>query len=285
MRALADFVMRGRYQAIGVAMLASATSIFAWVGAAVVALVILRRGPGHGLVVLGWSLLPALAVALWRADLGALTVLIGGAVAALVLRRTVSWPLALVAAVAAGLLTALLLHVAGNAYVDQLIAALRDAFEELRERVPEGQGGALVEPARAQITGLLALSTTVTSVLSLLLARWWQAMLYNPGGFRKEFHRLRLPPLLAAGLIAAGILATLPGPDYRLWAALFAVPFTVAGFALAHGAAGLKGWGRGPLVALYVSWLLFGWVKVLLLLLALVDSWVDIRGRLARRAE
>src|SRR5690606_5940192 len=118
------------------------------------------------------------------------------------------------------------------------------------------------------------------------LARWWQAMLYNPGGFREEFHRLRLPPLLAAGLIAAGIVATLPGPDYRLWAALFAVRFTVAGFALVHGVAGLNGWGRGPLVALYLCWLLFGWAKAMLLLAALVDSWVDIRRRVSRqRAE
>lgn len=282
MRALAEFVMRGRTQAIIVAVLAAATSLFAWIGAAVVALVTLRRGPGAGFVVLGWALLPALAVALWRADLGPLTLLLGGAAAALVLRQTVSWPLALVTAAAAGLLTTLALQTVGSAYVDQLLAALRELFGELRSQMPAEQRALLSEPTAAQVAGLLGLSTAATSVIALLLARWWQAALYNPGGFREEFHRLRLPPLVSAGLIGAGVVATLPGPDYRFWAAIFAVPFTVAGFALMHGAVALKGWKRGPLVVLYVTWLFSDWVKALVLLAALVDSWWDFRGRLAR---
>ena len=93
---------------------------------------------------------------------------------------------------------------------------------------------------------------------------------------------MRLPPLLATGLIGAGVLATLGGPAWYFWALLFAVPLVVSGFALVHGAVALKGWQRMPLVILYVTWLFSGWVKALLLLLAVVDSWWDFRGRIAR---
>jgi hypothetical protein len=282
MRALAEFVMRGRSQAIAVAALAVASSLFSWVGAAVVALVVLRRGPAHGFVVLGWSLLAALIVALWRSDLGPMTALICAAVAALVLRNTVSWPLTLVTCSGLGLVTAAGFQTVGSGYVDGLLQALGQLFAEMRSQLPVEQQPMLRDPVAAQVTGLLGLATTLSTVVSLLLARWWQSMLYNPGGFREEFHQLRVPPLLAAGLIGCGVLATLAGPTYHFWALLFGVPLAVAGFALVHGAVALKGWSRTPLVILYVTWLLSGWVKALLLLLAVVDSWWDFRGRIAR---
>lgn len=283
MRALAEFVMRGRIQAIAVASLAAASSLFAWVGAAVVALVVLRRGPAQGLVVLGWSLLAALAVALWRSDLGPVTALVGAAIAALVLRATVSWPLALTASAALGLVVAVGFQTIGSHYVDTLLQALAQLFAEMRSSLPEEQRVMLRDPVASQVSGLLGLSTTMATVISLLLARWWQSMLYNPGGFRVEFHQLRLPPLLATGLVAGAVLvAVLGGPAWYFWALLFAVPLVVAGFALVHGAVALKGWRRMPLVILYVTWLFSGWVKALLLLLAVVDSWWDFRGRIAR---
>ena len=285
MRALAEFVMRGRLQATVVASLAAASSLFTWVGAAVVALVVLRRGTAQGLVVLGWSLLAALAVALWRSDLGPLTSLLGAAVVAQVLRTTVSWPLALVASSLLGAVVAVGFQTVGSHYVDTLLQALGQLFAEMRQQLPAEQRALLHDPVASQVSGLLGLSTTIATVISLLLARWWQSMLYNPGGFREEFHQLRMPPLLSTVLIGAGVLATLGGPAYYFWALLFAVPLVVAGFALVHGAVALKGWQRTPLVILYVTWLFSGWVKALLLLLAVVDSWWDFRGRIARSKE
>jgi hypothetical protein len=59
-----------------------------------------------------------------------------------------------------------------------------------------------------------------------------------------------------------------------------ALPFAAAGLALVHGMAALKGWGRGPLVTMYVAWFfLLGPITATLFLLALIDSWVDFRGR------
>ncbi len=60
MRILAEFIMRGRVQAITVVVLASAVPMMFWLSAAAVSLVLLRRGLNDALSVIVWALLPAL---------------------------------------------------------------------------------------------------------------------------------------------------------------------------------------------------------------------------------
>jgi len=281
MRALAEFVMRGRAPAIGVAILGIVLPLFVWISAAVVGLVALRRSSRDTVIVLGWTAVAALAVLIGFRDPGPLTALIATATAALLLRWTRSWPLALLAIVGIGLLSALLLNGFGSDLVGELTSALNQLLAKLKAQMPANQAQLIGALAPAQISGLLGLRSACLAVIALLLARWWQALLYNPGGFREEFHRLRLPPVLAVGLLGAALLTNVFGNEYAVWSALFGLPFIVAGFALVHGIAGIKGWGRGPLVVLYIAWiLLWELVTAALLLLALIDSWWNFRARL-----
>lgn len=286
MRAVAEFAMRGRVQAIGIAVLGLVLPLFVWASAAIVGLVALRRGGQDTVVVLGWVLLAAVAVLFWQGDPGPLTALIATPVAALVLRWTGSWPLALVAIVVSGVLSALVINTAGGAFVTQLVTLLNEFIGKLREQMPAEQAAMLGELTVVQVSGLLALRSACLTVVALLVARWWQATLYNPGGFRDEFHRVRLPLPLALGLIAAGFAMALLGEDYRWWSALLVLPFVVAGLALIHGVVGLKGWGRAPLVVLYLALIVLWEVTTAtLLLLALVDSWLNFRERLRARLQ
>lgn len=286
MRALAEFVMRGRAQAIGVAVAGIVLPFFVWISAAVVGLVVLRRSPQDAFIVLGWSVLAAAAMMLWHGDPGPLAAMFGTAVAAAVLRWMRSWPLALAVIVVAGLLSALLLNIADGGFIAELVTRLNAFLTMLREQMPAEQAALLGEMNAVQVSGLLGLRSAFLMVIALVLARWWQALLYNPGGFREEFHRLRLPVPIVLALLAAGLLLALVGGEYKIWALLFALPFVVAGFALVHGVVGIKRWGRGPLVVLYVAWVLV-WelVTATLLLLAVADSWWDFRGRLRARQE
>ncbi len=283
MRALAEFVMRGRMPAVGVAVVAVVVPFLAWVGAAVVSLVTLRRGAADGIIILGWTALPALAMVLTAGDIGPLATLLAAALCAVVLRVTVAWSYTLAAAVATGMVTALLLLLFGSTYLEALSASVGELFRQVQEQM--GPDVRLPVPTPGQVSGFLGFSVTCSAVVALLLARWWQALLYNPGGFREEFHALRLPRGVTTALIGFGLLLALAGPDYQIWALMFSVPFTVAGFALVHGLAAQRGWGRGIVVAVYLAWLLLDPAKAVLLLAAVADSWWDFRGRGGKKAQ
>jgi len=103
MRSLAEFAMRSRATALLVAVLSTGTSLFFWVGAAVVALVTLRKGTSEGLILLLWSLLPAGAVLYLLAEVLPVANLIAAFLLAWVLRNTISLATTLIMAPVTGL--------------------------------------------------------------------------------------------------------------------------------------------------------------------------------------
>jgi len=279
MRALAEYVMKGRSQAVIIAVIATGSIIFSWVGAAIIALVTLRQGPKHGSYVLLWTMLPALVLAS-MGDTTPVTTLLGAMLGATVLRLTGTWSWTLVATVVSGLITGLLLLAFGQGYIEELLKLLNETLTQLSSQSGEGSPLVTGEPTPLQIAGLLGLSNAFTVAMCLVLARWWQALLYNPGGFGDEFKRLRLSPQLAIGLLLPGLALSTLGSDYRLWAVIFSVPFMFAGFALVHALVAQKNMKGGWLTVFYISWLLLDPMKALLIVAAVVDSWVDIRKRL-----
>lgn len=279
MRALAEYVMRGRMQAVMVAVVATGSVLFAWLGAAVVALVTLRKGTSQGLYVLFWALLPAFIVA-WGGDTGPLTTLLGVALGAWVLRSSQSWPLALSAAVLSGLLVGMALMLFGDQYLQTLVALVADFFARLQE---QNEGMQLADPTAAQVAGLLGWGNALSVSLCLLLARWWQSVLYNPGGFKTEFQLFRLPRPMTVLLLLVGIALASLGANYWFWALILSLPFIFAGFGLVHAIAAKRQLSGFWLGCFYFSWLLLDPVKVLLLLAVVVDSWYDLRARVASR--
>ena len=280
MRALAEYVMRGRTQAVLVATMATGTVFFSWLGAAVIALVTLRKGPAQGGFVLFWALLPALALLLWG-DTSPMSTIVSVMLVAAVLWASMSWPLSLVAAVVTGLLTSLMLMTVGSEYLDQLLAMLTEMLLQMQQQATvAGQAQAeLTMPSAMQVAGLLGLSNAFTVTMCLVLARWWQAALYNPGGFGVEFQQLRLPPVLTVMLLSLGIAVSSLGMEYRFWALIFAVPFIFSGFSLLHALAAAKKLSSNWLAMAYIAWLILDPVKVALLLLVVADSWLNFRSR------
>jgi hypothetical protein len=179
-------------------------------------------------------------------------------------------------------ISALLFETVAASYVQQWLGSVQQLFGEFAKQNPAG-AAQLPTMSVSMVSGALGWGTCSSVVVGLVLARWWQATLYNPGGFRSEFHELRLPPVMALGLLAAAIGITAIGGDYAFWALIFTVPLGIAGLALVHGVVGRMQWGRGALVGVYLALLLIGWAKFILLLMALVDSFVNIRARLKPR--
>ncbi len=285
MRALAEFIMRGRMQAIFVVAGAAALPMLFWLSAAAGSLVLLRRGLNDALSVLVWAVIPALAW--WYfGDPRTLLVLLGSLGLALLLRSHASWVRVMVCSVGLGLLYVWALGaVFGEpiaALASELQKVLPDALSGAYQQLSVEERGRLESLLVPVLTGLLAALLQIVTLLSLMLGRYWQAALYNPGGFGSEFRALRFPPMLAMLLLVGMLLGPNLGAQLAVLTPLCSVPLVFAGLALMHG---LVAQGRLPrfwLVGLYVTLVLFmQLVYPLLAVLAIVDSLFDFRGRAA----
>ena len=107
MKGLAEFVMRGRLQALLVIVAGAGSLLFCWISAAALALVTLRKGAGPGAWLFMWALLPAGTLLYVYGDSGPLALLVGTWFWRMVLRTTVSLPLAVLAECGVGWLTGL----------------------------------------------------------------------------------------------------------------------------------------------------------------------------------
>ncbi len=297
MRALASFTLRGRSQATMaatvLAMLALVMPLLSIPSSAVVALVTLRKGSVEGLLVgvmssLATGVLAFLLLGSPVPVIGFLLVLwmpvwaIGG-----LLRSSRSLGMALQAGAGFGLLLILVLYIQlgdPRAQWMEILQPLAEGFVESQLLEVE-QSQVFVQFMAGWMTGIFAAGFYFQLILAMLLARAWQAGLYNPGGFREEFHTLDIGrPLGLVALVLFG-LALVLGEDSstlaRELALLLAPLFLLQGLAVAHRIVAVSGMSIGWLAALYL--LLFFAVPhaaLIVIFTGLLDVFVDFRGRL-----
>lgn len=277
--------MRGRLQAATVALIGS---WFPLVSPAVVALVSLRKGAYEGSLTLVWAMMPALFTLVLASqgvsDMGPLmpfVTLIGLLVvflAAQVLRLTISWSRALTGLVALSVAGAWVLAITLPNPVQSLTDALGNLMRELQSNAPEG--APIASPDGTFVLGLIAYVLALSSLGSVLLARWAQAKLYNPGGFRQEFHQLRLAPVQALVCAAAAVYCLMQPAGYQAWASVFSLPLLLAGIALIHAIVHARKMAVTWLVMLYIGLFLVGPLTVAIACLGIADTWLNLRNRL-----
>jgi hypothetical protein len=282
-RALAEFIMRGRMQASVVALLGS---WFPLISPATVALVGLRRGAQDGMLILLWAVLPSLAT-LFVGDLGLLMTLFTLAgllttfAVALMLSSRFSWSQSLIGLVVLSSFFGLLLNVLTPDSIQTVVNLLAEKLEQVQAQAD--QAPAIMMPSLVFVIGLISYVIAINSVLSLLLARWWQATLYNPGGFQTEFHLLRLGPVQTLICIVAMVFCGLQGEDYQAWLSLMGLPLLLAGIALVHHVANIRNTGGQWLVLFYLMLLLFNPIILVLMAVAALDTWINFRTRIAAK--
>ncbi|AZL70866.1 MULTISPECIES: hypothetical protein [Pseudomonas] len=274
MRALASFIMRGRVQATFVVVISAVLPLLFWLSAAAGSLVFLRRGFKDASSVIAWGLLPA--VIMWYfGEPSTLLVFLGTLGLAALLRAGHSWSRVLLSSVVLGLLYSLILD-----------AVLRETFEvlakALEKALPQFEGkpvlpGELIGPL---LVASSAVMLQLFSLLALMLARYWQAALYNPGGFGREFRELRLPLVPMLALVSLMALGPFIGSQFIVLASASSLVLLLAGIALIHGLVAQGRLAGFWLVGMYVTLpLLMQLMYPLLVVLAIVDSLIDFRGR------
>jgi hypothetical protein len=301
MKALAGFIVSGRYQAILMAslcgilafMLPPFSTLTNYLGAAVVSLVTLRIGISQGLLVLSAATLVTLlfhqltGVPVATIAVTVLMLWVPCWLISVVLRRTVNLAFAMFTAAAIGVVALVSVYaVTGDPspWWHEHLKLLRSAFEGAGMLPHGASADALLEELSHLMTGVIIASLVLGAVCSLLLARWWQAQLVNPGGLHSEFCSLRF--WQSTGLMLVGLMLLsqvtrgAPGDMAAQAVLVMLVPYLFAGLAVLHGVVARQGRGRGWLIAVYVLLGIIPQVALLLAGLGLVDTWVDFRRRL-----
>ena len=298
MLGLASFIMRGRSQAALVAAVFAILSLLfpltGMLSSATLALATLRQGPVEGLLV---GLFAGLASGLFAfAALGSPMPALGFALAlwlpvwalAVLLRNSGSPALTVTTAGLMGLAILIGLKVG----VADPAAYWAELLEPVRKGLIEGgiltdaEGQALILEVARWMTGAFAATFYFQALLALFLGRWWQSLLYNPGGFCAEFRDLRLGKGL--GVLGLALMAFILVKGENQWAAdlliLITPLFLLQGLALIHWLVKAMQANRGWLIGLYALFLLaLPHAQVLTAGLGLADIWVNVRAKVKPR--
>lgn len=289
MRLLAEFIMRGRMQAVWMALLGSWIPLLSQT---TLSLITLRKGWQEGLFITFVACIPAvLGVAI--GDVGISMVVATICVylithATAVLHRALaSWPITLMINMLICILLASLFAM-NDAQVKQELLSFA---EKLRADPDAANSAALESQAliKAEISGLSRMTILgavtfmfqLASLPALIAARWMQAMLYNPGGFRTEFHSIRLNKSVSLICIAGYVAALNFGPEAQFWTMAFATPLVIAGFGLIHNLIARAKLGTPAIIAFYVGFLILRPISVaLVIIISATDAFIDYRNKI-----
>ncbi len=296
---LASYIMRGPIQALLVTAAFALTSLIPILGilsvlsGAALALATLRHGARQGLQIMaGASLILNLFlyVAMGTVLPGVVFLLflwlpLWGL--SLLLRRTVSWSITLDAAVVLGVLVVLVFYIATGDPAQWWLLVLDQLFDAMATQSGGMELGLLREqlPKAAEwMTGMLAGAFVLGLIASIMLARWWQSLLFNPGGFRQEIYGLRQSRVATMVVLVLLLLSLFKfGVVSRLAADLMVIAvvvYSVAGLALVHALVAVLGKHRGWLIALYVVAFVVPFHAMTALAgVGFADSWMDFRRR------
>lgn len=296
---LSRFILKGTSQAALVAASMAILGLVPFVGwftilisGAAIALITLVQGYRQGLLVMLIAMIGAgvFSALIFSEPLVALyfmmAVWMPVWLAATVLRLTTSLALSVLLVTGMSLLALLVMYIVFPGFEELWREPLNVFTTQLAE---QSMGQFTLEELRAAediairlIPGLIASTLLLSTMLSLLLARWWQAVNFNPGGFGKEFRALNLGK--SAALAALAIMAATWAIDSDMLLAMTLVVLVLylsQGSAVMHAIFAIKKYSVVWLYVIYILMLFIPHVVVLLVLLGLADAWIDFRRRMA----
>jgi uncharacterized protein YybS (DUF2232 family) len=265
----------------------------AWLSAAAVALVTLVKGGQNGVLTMMFSMIAALVLATLIfaqplvAFVFAIVIWLPAWIAAVILRQTVSLALSLQALTALAMLFVFFVYLMFPAIGEYWRPLLDEIFHQFAQQSSEIDQGSLKQTEEwliMYLPGLLISGVMFTTMVSLLLARWWQAVLYNPGGFAREFQGLNLGKISA--LVALAIMLASMFAESAVIGSLMTTVvmlYLVQGLSLMHAVINIKQLSGIILVVAYLLIFFIPHLVVVLFVAAVTDPWLDLRQRLLKQ--
>lgn len=294
MKFLAAYILKGRQEAVLAASTLAILSLLlpplSLVSSAIVALVTLRLGAKEGLTTLiicsGITLALEFAikiefpVTLYFIGFIWLPVL----AISFVLREIRHLGLALEAGVVYTVIAVLCFY----ALIDDPAGFWKDLLTKLiPKNLPIENLDQVIAENASGMTGVTSTTLLLFSILGLLLGRWWQSLLFNPGGFRLEFLSLKIQPsisivffaMLGLGMMDFGMLSEIA----MIVSKLMLVLFTLSGISVSHSMLSGMPNVNFTIPLFYITLLTMRNLTSLVALVGIVDTWLDIRKRYKKK--
>jgi hypothetical protein len=287
---LASYIMRGRWQAMIVASTLALLSLIvppvSVVSSATVALVTLRRGAVDGLSVLGCSSIAAGLLGYFLignyqfALLYVMVLWVPVWLISIVLREGRHLSLAVEITILLGILGVAGFYLYNNQPVTmwkQVLLAM------IPPDAPVENVQQTIDLLAQYMTGVVAAGSVFGLLFGLFLGRWWQSVLYNPGGFKQEFLSLSTQPRLALGSVAIAVFAWASSGAVaeaaRNITILLFVLYIFIGTAVLHSVFANMKQGRFMTPMLYVTLFLIPHTMLPVAIVGLIDPWLDLRKK------
>ncbi|MDO8827155.1 DUF2232 domain-containing protein [Methylophaga sp.] len=298
LRGIADFAMKGRWQAAFAAALLSVAAMLLpplnYLASGVIVLATLRVGPKEGLRVMAATLVVFAVVAglllgqIWIALALLLTSWLPAYLVTLVLGYTRSLERALLAAAGAGILVVLIAHIflpnPALWWQEMLAPFVQLLSEQSGWQLNAADTQNFLVQMAGMMTGLIAAAVSVNIILGILIGRAWQSALYNEGAFGSEFTQITLGKTLAI-LTAALMALSLTPIAGSLMLLIDCLPvllvlFAIQGIAVAHAIVRAKQKSVAWLVVMYVLMvLMLPQMLILTATLGVLEQWFNFRKR------
>ena len=300
---MASFLMAGRIQAAIFIIVSTLISLLfpplVVFSNAAIALITLRKGWQQGIVftLLATATLVFISIAVKQtAGSGVIAGLVNWlpmVLLASTLAMTQSWNKTLLLILALSAVGVLLFHLI-NPDAQVFWKPMLEQMKPMLQNMQTSQFGAgttdksldeTITNAASWMTGTFAAALAIITILSLIIARSWQARLYNPSGFGEEFRQIRLGKQASIALIVAIVVALLSRNQIIVELIMVGIAvFLFQGLSLAHAMVKKRGLNTRWLIGLYIlMFLLPVQMMVLLATFGIIDNFADFRKKVANK--
>lgn len=286
LKSFAHYLLKNRSNAAWVALAFSIPAFLSTFSIVIVGLVTLRKGAKEGFYVLIWATLPFIAHAYAAKSIAFFVIALSSFVFfwlfALLLKRYGSWSLVLQVAAVVCVVVVAGAHIVYGDVVQMWQSYISEVIQHSSMFENVQISSASLHAIASVATGVELLFAMVAIMLKLVVARWWQASIFNPGGLRKELLQVRLDKLVLLLFVLLMVLAL----AYKTFVPIDLLLPLLGAYILA-GLSVLHFWlasYRHALLALVGFYIAVAMVPAVLLMVAVfaaVDSVVNLRVKMA----
>lgn len=296
LRSMAEYSMRGRWQAAIVITLLSLAAVMlpplSYLASGVIALCTLRMGPKEGVtVVVATTVIFTLFAGLLLdqlliAGLFLLSSWLPVLAVSLVLGYTRSLAVSILTAGGLGILVVLGFYIVlpdPVVWWQQVIAPFMETLGQQPEwQLDQTQTQELISSLSGVMTGFIAASFSLNIILGLFIGRAWQAKLYNAGGFASEFDQLRLSKSAAIVTVVLMVISISPLSEglalLQDCLPVVMMVFALQGLSVVHAIIRKKQKQTFWLVAVYVMLIvMMPQMVTILAMIGVLEQWFNFR--------